>query len=140
MLFEKTPAGVRDLLPVPIKKLGLKLEGSQIERYVEQLFKELESKGLKHFRPAFYLTSEWGCPSEQPVIGVPFYLADPRLGAIELAREVQTLAGDEKAALRGPGLPRARRQTAHPPAGRNGLHCRGHGRDDRGFLQIEHAR
>lgn len=85
MLFEKTPGDVQQLLPVPIKKLGLKLEGSQIERYVEQLFRELESKGLKHFRPAFYLTSEWGCPSEQPVIGVPFYLADPRLGAIESA-------------------------------------------------------
>jgi putative zinc-binding metallo-peptidase len=85
MLFEKTPGDVQDLLPVPIKKLGLKLEGSQIERYVEQLFKELEAKGLKHFRPAFYLTSEWGCPSEQPVIGVPFYLADPRLATIESA-------------------------------------------------------
>src|SRR5713226_6625531 len=85
MLFEKTPADVQSLLPIPIKQLGLKLQGSPIERYVEQLFKELESKGLQHFRPAFYLTSEWGCPSEQPVIGVPFYLADPRLGAIESA-------------------------------------------------------
>ncbi len=85
MLFEKASSDVRDLLPIPIKQLGLKLEGSPIERYVEQLFKELQAKGLQHFRPAFYLTSEWGCPSEQPVIGVPFYLADPRLGAIESA-------------------------------------------------------
>src|SRR5712692_1131773 len=85
MLFEKTPPDVQSLLPIPIKQLGLKLEGSQIERFVEQLFKELEAKGLQHFRPAFYLTSEWGCPSEEPVIGVPFYLADPRLGAIESA-------------------------------------------------------
>ncbi|MDQ6802808.1 MAG: putative zinc-binding metallopeptidase [Acidobacteriota bacterium] len=85
MLFEKTPPDVQGLLPIPIKQLGLKLEGSPIERYVEQLFKELEAKGLQHFRPAFYLTSEWGCPSEEPIIGVPFYLADPRLGAIESA-------------------------------------------------------
>jgi hypothetical protein len=85
MLFEKTPSDVQALLPVPIKQLGLKLEGSPIERYAEQLFKELDAKGLKHFRPAFYLTSEWGCPSEEPVIGVPFYLADPRLGVIESA-------------------------------------------------------
>jgi hypothetical protein len=84
-VFEKTPGDVHELLPVPIKELGLKLEGSPIERYVEQLFKELEAKGLQRFRPAFYLTSEWGCPSEQPVIGVPFYLADPRIGAIESA-------------------------------------------------------
>src|SRR6267143_908636 len=72
MLFEKTPSDVQSLLPIPIKQLGLKLEGSPIERYVEQLFKELEAKGLQHFRPAFYLTSEWGCPSEEPIIGVPF--------------------------------------------------------------------
>src|SRR5437763_4036577 len=85
MLFEKTPPDVQGLLPIPIKQLGLKLEGSPIERYVEQLFKELQAKGLQHFRPAFYLTSEWGCPSEEPIIGVPFYLADPRLGAIESA-------------------------------------------------------
>jgi len=84
-VFEKTTGEVNELLPVPIKELGLKLEGSPIERYVEQLFKELEAKGLQRFRPAFYLTSEWGCPSEQPVIGVPFYLADPRIGAIESA-------------------------------------------------------
>ncbi|HUP49706.1 MAG TPA: putative zinc-binding metallopeptidase [Thermoanaerobaculia bacterium] len=83
--FEKAPRDVQHLLPVPIKELGLKLEGSPIEGYVQQLFKELDSKGLKHFRPAFYLTSEWGCPSEEPVIGVPFYLADRRLGAIESA-------------------------------------------------------
>ena len=85
MLFEKTPSDVRDLLPVPIKQLGLKLEGSPIERYVEQLFRELKAKGLEHFRPAFYLTDEWGCPSEQPIVGVPFYLADPRIRTIESA-------------------------------------------------------
>ena len=82
-MFEKTPGDVHDLLPIRIKELGLKLEGSPVEHYVQQLFKEMEAKGLQHFRPAFYLTSEWGCPSEQPVIGVPFYLADPRLGTIE---------------------------------------------------------
>ena len=85
MLFEKTSRDAQALLPIPIKKLGLKLEGSPIERYVEQLFKELDAKGLKHFRPAFYLTNEWGCPNEEPVIGVPFYLADRRLGDIESA-------------------------------------------------------
>ncbi len=84
-MFEKTPGDVHDLLPVRIKELGLKLEGSPVERYVQQLFKELEAKGLQHFRPAFYLTSEWGCPSEEPVIGVPFYLADPRVAALESA-------------------------------------------------------
>ncbi len=85
MHFEKTPGDAKELLPVRIKELGLKLAGSPIEGYVEQLFKEMEGKGLQHFRPAFYITSEWGCPSEEPVIGVPFYLADRRLGEIERA-------------------------------------------------------
>ena len=51
MVFEKTPGEVQELLPVPIKELGLKLEGSPIERYVEQLFKELEAKGLSISAP-----------------------------------------------------------------------------------------
>jgi len=58
MLFEKTSRDVQDLLPVPIKDLGLKLEGSPIQHYVEQLFQELAAKGLTHFRPAFYVTNE----------------------------------------------------------------------------------
>ena len=93
-MFEKAPRDVHELLPIPIRELGLKLEGSPIERYVEQLFKELEAKGLQHFRPAFYVTSEWGCPSEEPVIGVPFYLADPRLGEIE--KEVNDLESERQ--------------------------------------------
>ena len=43
----------------------------------------LESKGLRKFRPLCYLTDEWGCPSGEPVIGIPFYLADPSLHSIE---------------------------------------------------------
>lgn len=82
--FEKAPDEVRDLLSKPIRDLGLKLEGSAVERYVHQLYRELEKKGLKKFRPLVYLSDEWGCPSEQPVIGVPFYLADPKLQKLEL--------------------------------------------------------
>jgi hypothetical protein len=32
-----------------------------------------------------YLTDEWGCPDMQPVLGIPFYLADPNLGKLERA-------------------------------------------------------
>lgn len=35
------------------------------------------------FRPETYLSDEWGCPSGTPVIGIPFYLADPVLCAME---------------------------------------------------------
>lgn len=84
--FEKTPAEAQEVLRKPIKELGLRLEGSSVEKYVYQLYREIERKGLKHFRPACYLTDEWGCPSGEPVIGIPFYLADPKLAAVEKSR------------------------------------------------------
>jgi hypothetical protein len=81
--FEKAPPDVQELLTKPIKDLGLKLEGSPLERLVHQLYRELEKKGLKRFRPLCYLSDEWGCPSGEPVIGIPFYLADPKLAGLE---------------------------------------------------------
>ena len=80
--FEKTPPEVRELLGKPISQLGLKLEGSPVERFVHQLHRELERKGLRRFKPRCYLTDEWGCPDGQPVIGIPFYLADPKLARL----------------------------------------------------------
>lgn len=79
----------QDLLSRPIRELGLKIEGSPIERLVQQLHQELAAKKLTKFHPAIYLTDEWGCPSGEPVIGVPFYLADPAL--MQLERETNDL-------------------------------------------------
>jgi hypothetical protein len=94
--FETTPPDLRALLPQRISQLGLKLEGSPVERYVKMLHDDLERKGLKHFRPPCYLTDEWGCPSGEPIIGIPFYLADPKLARLgqemddlEDAREIR---------------------------------------------------
>ena len=81
--FEKTPPEVRDLLDKPIRDLGLKIVGSSVERFVRQLYQELERKGLRKFRPLVYLSDEWGCPDCEPVIGIPFYLADPKLQKLE---------------------------------------------------------
>ena len=81
--FEKAPPDVQEILTKPIKELGLKLEGSPLERYVQKLYRELDRKGVKRFRPLCYLTDEWGCPSGEPVIGIPFYLADPKLARLE---------------------------------------------------------
>jgi hypothetical protein len=80
--FESSP-NEPDLLRKPIKDFGLRIEGSPLEKYVRQLYKELDRKGLKHFKPRCYLTDEWGCPDQEPVIGIPFYLADPKLAALE---------------------------------------------------------
>jgi hypothetical protein len=85
MPFEKTPPDVSDLLNKRISELGLRLEGSPLEKRVLQLYRELERKGLRRFRPECYLTDEWGCPDRHPVIGIPFYLADPKLARLERA-------------------------------------------------------
>ena len=81
--LDKAPPEVQEILKKPIRELGLKLEGSPLERRVQQLYRELDRKGLKKFRPVCYLTDEWGCPSGEPVIGIPFYLADRRLARLE---------------------------------------------------------
>jgi hypothetical protein len=83
--FETAAADLKPLLGKRISGLGLKLEGSPMERYVAELYRELEAKGLKRFRPLTYLTDEWGCPSEEPIIGIPFYLADAKLAQLEKA-------------------------------------------------------
>jgi hypothetical protein len=79
----KTEPAYQELLGRPIRELGLKLAGSPVERFVEQLYRELEAKGLTKFRPEVYLTDEWGCPSGEPIIGIPFYLASPALAQLE---------------------------------------------------------
>jgi len=40
--FEATPPDLKALLPKRISQLGLKLEGSPVERYVQVLYRELE--------------------------------------------------------------------------------------------------
>ena len=85
MEFEKTGNEEQELLQKRISQLGLKIEGSAVERFVQQLYREMDRKGLKRFRPVCYLTDEWGCPDGQPVIGIPFYLADPKLARLERA-------------------------------------------------------
>ncbi len=83
------PPDLQEILDKPICGLGLRLEGSPLERYVQQLYRELDRKFLGKFHPVCYLTDEWGCPSGEPVIGIPFYLADPRLARLE--REMNDL-------------------------------------------------
>ena len=70
------------LLGRRISDIGLAIEGTRVERLVGELYRELEAKGIR-FRPPVYLSDQWGCPDETPLIGVPFYLADERLERIE---------------------------------------------------------
>jgi hypothetical protein len=71
-----------DLLARRIGELNLRLEGTPLSRLARRLYDELDQAGLQ-FRPPVYLSDEWGCPDRVPIIGVPFYLADPHLTRLE---------------------------------------------------------
>jgi hypothetical protein len=71
-----------ELLNMRLCDLGLRIEGSPLERYTRRVLRELEARQVS-FKPGFYLTDSWGCPDRVPIIGVPFYLADPRLSRLE---------------------------------------------------------
>jgi hypothetical protein len=83
-----------NLLEQRICDLGLTLAGSRVEKFVERLQRELARKKITAWKPSFYLTDEWGCPSGQPIIGIPFYLAHPGLSAIN--RQVDDLEDDRE--------------------------------------------
>jgi len=67
------------LLSTPIKELGLSIEGSPLEPLLAQLLREIEAKGIRRWRPTFYLSTEWGVPFGTIAIAIPFYLAKPEL-------------------------------------------------------------
>ena len=81
--FENAPPEARRVLSVPIRELGMSLESSPVAPLVHRLYSELEFHGLRHFRPRCYLSDEWGSPTGEPVIGIPFYLGDPRVRTLE---------------------------------------------------------
>ena len=66
-----------------------------MKQLVARLHEELGVRGIA-FRPAVYLSDEWGCPDGTPLIGVPFYLADQRLERIE-AEHSGSVESDEEA-------------------------------------------
>src|SRR5690242_970201 len=78
----------RALLGRRISELGLSLKGTRLEQLVDRLYDELSAKGLR-FMPPVYLSDQWGCPDDTPLIGVPFYLADPRLARIEAEEAIE---------------------------------------------------
>jgi hypothetical protein len=65
-----------------VDQMGLSLAESPLGPLIEQLYAELAASGID-FRPPLYIASEWGCPDGVPIIGLPFYLVDPRLHAYE---------------------------------------------------------
>jgi hypothetical protein len=80
----------------PIRDLGLKIEGTQLEPILREFLAELERVGIKRLRPHFYLSDEWGVPFGTTALAIPFYLARPDLLALH-ASEVGHIEGTSRA-------------------------------------------
>src|SRR5438445_643822 len=132
--FEQTPPEARGLLKVQIKDLGLKLEGSMLEKYIAQLYRELAAKGLSRFHPPCYLSDEWACPDREPIIGIPFYLADPKLAA-----PLSGVGGAGQAGVRRPDGQGARGKGPAALGGQGGAARRRDAGDHRGLLPRAHT-
>jgi Putative zinc-binding metallo-peptidase len=70
------------LLHLRICDLRVDIPGTHLEVRVRQLDRELGAKGLK-LKPVCFLSDEWLSPGDQAAIGIPFFLAHPRLTALE---------------------------------------------------------
>src|SRR5262247_3374995 len=71
-----------ELLQLRLKDLKVTVEGTWLARCLEELYDELEQKGLRT-RPHAWISNEWFSPDTTPGIAIPFYLAHPRLMRLE---------------------------------------------------------
>lgn len=81
-----------DILKLRFKNLGLSISESEVQDYVNQLYSELERKGLK-FKPQIFFGDEWFSPEGMNAIAVPFYLANTRLKNLEKSMMLEVEGG-----------------------------------------------
>jgi hypothetical protein len=70
------------LLQVRLKDLKVTVEGTWLEDCLLTLQDELAERDIR-VRPHAWISSEWFSPENSPGIGIPFYLAHPRLMRLE---------------------------------------------------------
>src|SRR5215211_7268137 len=71
-----------ELVERKIAHLGLKIEGTEVEPLIKQLYEELSAKGLT-FHPPCHIGDEWFVPVGIPAIFIPFFLVHERLRKLE---------------------------------------------------------
>jgi hypothetical protein len=89
----------KKLLQMKIRDLGLSVQGSLLEGLIEKLYAELDAKGIE-FHPPCYLADEWLCPDGEPIIGIPFFLANPRLKRLEQKLMYEVEGGTDEAFMK----------------------------------------
>ena len=81
-----------ELLKFRVRDLGLTIEGTHLVDQVATLYAELDAAGIG-FHPPCYLADEWLSPDRVPCIGIPFYLAHPRLKHLEAKMMLEVEGG-----------------------------------------------
>lgn len=78
------------LLDLRFSDLKLRLDQGPLRPALERLERELARRGFR-FRPNVWLSVEWFCPDGTPGFAIPFFVAHPRLAALErrLMHEVE---------------------------------------------------
>jgi Putative zinc-binding metallo-peptidase len=71
-----------ELINTPIQDLGLSLKDSWLQKEIDFVLAEARKKGLQH-KPLIWLSNEWFCPDGIFGFAIPFYLAHPKLIALE---------------------------------------------------------
>ena len=106
------------LLELRLCDLGVRLEGTWVEECVERLHAELDERDLL-LKPHCWLSDEWFSPKSAPGIAIPFYLAHPRLMALERRQMFEVEGG-----TRGECMKLLRHEAAHAVQVAYGVHRR----------------
>ena len=88
-----------EILQMRLRDLGLEIDGSAVEPFTRRLDEELDAAGIR-FHPPCYFADEWLCPEKVPIIGIPFYLAHPRLKHIEKKMMFEAEGGTEESCMK----------------------------------------
>jgi putative zinc-binding metallo-peptidase len=83
------------LLDVRLRDLNLTIDGTWIAECLEALYDELARRDLP-LRPHAWLATQWFTPRGVPGIGIPFYLAHPRLLQLE-RKQMREVEGSTRA-------------------------------------------
>jgi len=87
------------LLQVRMCDLGVTIEGTWLEECINDLYGELEARGLV-LRPHCWLSDEWFSPAGVAGIAIPFYLAHDRLRRLERSQMLEVEGGSRVECMR----------------------------------------
>jgi hypothetical protein len=87
------------LLDLRLCDLGVRIEGTELEDRIARLDGELADRGFI-FRPHFWLSHGWFTPDGTAGVAMPFYLAHPRLAALEKKQMLEIEGGTENWCMR----------------------------------------